>query len=282
MRIDSRGTVTSYLTGGSPKTFTAAAAVAYCVDRFYAGCTGANVVGARVAGSGADQFIYQFTGAASVTGIIFGQRIEATNIWDLASNNITFSVVLSNSLLTTVTWRAYYANSSDTFSAKTQIATGTFTVNNTPTRYNAQITLPTQAINGICIELSVGNQTSGIWKIGAFQVEAGSIMTAFDRRPYQIELGMCERYARWIPILMDGVGLANEFYGSMVYFSRMRATPTAGSTGLDPETASQQASNMISGSVERTTPYSCEVMFQVLGNGAFRMWGRRAYLDAEL
>ena len=108
MRIDQRN-------AGASQTFTAAAALAYSVDRWYGYCTGANVTGARVAGSSATQYRYQFTGAASVTGIGFGQRIEATNAYPLAGQAATLSVDLSNSLLTTVTWTAYYANTADTF-----------------------------------------------------------------------------------------------------------------------------------------------------------------------
>lgn len=188
MRIDVRNT-------GAAQTFTAAAAAAYCVDRFYGFCTGANVTGQRVAGSGVDQYLYQFTGATSVTGITFGQRIEATNVYDLANTTATFSVELANSLLTSVTWRAYYANAADDFSAKTQIATGTFTVNSALAKYSAQIALGASAGNGVCIELSVGAQTSGTWKIGSFQLDPGSVATGFERRPIGLEKLLCFRYS---------------------------------------------------------------------------------------
>jgi len=187
MRIDQRN-------AGVPQTFTAAAAVAYCVDRFYASCSGANVVGQRVAGSGSDQYLYQFTGAVSVTSILFGQRIEATNIYDLANTTCSFSVELSNSALTSVVWTAYYPTSSDNYTSKTQIATGSFSVNSTLAKYAAQISLPSGAQNGLCIELSVAGQTSGTWKIGQFQFESGSNPSAFERRHVWYELGQCQRY----------------------------------------------------------------------------------------
>ena len=100
---------------GASQTFTAAAALAYSVDRWYGYCTGANVTGQRVQGATVGQYRYQFTGAASVTGIGFGQRIEQLNSADLAGTTATLSVDLANSLLTTVTWTAYYANTADTF-----------------------------------------------------------------------------------------------------------------------------------------------------------------------
>lgn len=196
MAIDQRN-------AGAAQTFTAAAALAYCVDRWYGYCTGANVNGQRVAGSGVNQYRYQFTGAASVTGIGFGQRIEKANCMDLAGSTATLSVELANSLLTTVTWTAYYANTDDTFGTlasptRTQIATGNITVNSTVTRYNVQIAIPGAATTGIEVVFSVGAQISGTWTIGNVQLESGSTVTAFERRPINYELAAAQRYfQRW-------------------------------------------------------------------------------------
>mgnify|MGYP003344479515 FL=1 len=184
---------------GAAQTFTAGAALAYSVDRWYGYCTGANVTGQRVTGATAGQYRYQFTGAASVTGIGFGQRIEQLNSTDLANTTATLSVDLANSLLTTVTWTAYYATTADTFGTltsptRTQIATGTFTVTSTVTRYNTNISIPAAATTGIEIVFTVGAQTSGTWTIGNVQLEAGSVATPFERRSYGQELSLCQRY----------------------------------------------------------------------------------------
>lgn len=183
---------------GATQTFTAAAALAYSVDRWYGYCTGANVTGARVAGTGS-QYAYRFTGAASVTAIGFAQRIEQLNSYSLAGQTATLSVDLANSLLTTVTWTAYYANTADTFGTlasptRTQIATGTFTVTSTLTRYQAQITVPAAATTGIEILFTVGAQTSGTWTIQNAQLEANSSPTPFEQRPIGMELSLCQRY----------------------------------------------------------------------------------------
>jgi len=169
------------------------------VDRFFVYSTGANVTAAQVAGSGAVKNRMQITGAASVTAVGVGQRIEALNSYDLAGNTCTLSVDLANSVLTTVTWTASYANTADTFGTigtptKTQIATGTFTVTSTVTNYNAQISVPAAATTGIEILLTVGAQTSGTWTIGNMQLEKGSTATSFDYRPYGTELALCQRY----------------------------------------------------------------------------------------
>ena len=169
------------------------------VDRFYVYCTGANVTAAQVPGSGATKNRLQITGAASVTAVGIGQRIEQLNIYDMAGSTATLSLDISNSLLTTVTWTAYYANTADTFGTlasptRTQIATGTFTVTSTLTNYSTQISIPAAATTGIEVVLTVGAQTSGTWVVGNIQLEESSIATSFDYRPYGTELALCQRY----------------------------------------------------------------------------------------
>ena len=200
MAIDQRNAAAS-------QTFTAAAALAYSVDRWYGYCTGANVTGQQVAGSTTPtntQFRYRFTGAASVTAVGFGQRIEQKNSYDLAGSTCTLSADLAiSATLTTVTWTAYYATTTaDTFGSLasptvTQIATGTFTVSATVTNFSANISVPAAATTGIQILFTVGALTAGLtWTIGNVQLEKGSTATSFDYRPYGTELALCQRYCQ--------------------------------------------------------------------------------------
>jgi hypothetical protein len=169
------------------------------VDRFYGYCTGANVTMAQVSGTGNNRNLLQFTGAASVTAIGCGQRIESLNSYDLAGQTVTLSAFIANSLLTSVTWTAYYANTTDTFGTlasptRTQIATGTFTVTSTLTQYSAQIAIPLAATTGIEIVFTVGAQISGTWQLDRVQLEIGSFATGFEYRQYTTELQLCQRY----------------------------------------------------------------------------------------
>jgi len=169
------------------------------VDRFYGYCTGANVTMAQVSGTGNNRNLLQFTGAASVTAIGCGQRIESLNSYDLAGSTVTLSAYLANSLLTSITWTAYYATTTDTFGTlasptRTQIATGTFTVTSTLTQYNAQIAIPSSATTGIEIVFTVGSQTSGTWQLGLVQLEVGSSATGFEYEAYSSLLNKCQRY----------------------------------------------------------------------------------------
>jgi hypothetical protein len=204
------------------------------VDRWYAYATGATVTVARVAGSNSNQYNLQVTGSGSVTAVGVGQRIEQSNCYDMAGSTATLSVNISNSLLTTVAWTANYATSSDTWSAKTQIATGTFTVTSTLTNYTANISIPAAATTGIEILFTVGAQTSGTWVIGNAQLEKGSAATTFDYRSYTNEFSLCQRYC--YKLISTGANIflsagcfatatnVGFFHGNMPV--EMRATPT--------------------------------------------------------
>ena len=184
---------------GATQTFTAAAALAYSVDRWYGYCTGANVTGARVTGASANQYRYQFTGAASVTAIGFGQRIEAINCADFAGSTVTISVDLANTLLTSVAWALSYANTADTFGSLasptvTAISNGSFSVTSAVTRYSVSVAIPAAATTGLQLVLTAGAQISGTWTIGNVQLEPGTVATPFERQIYNAQLAQCQRY----------------------------------------------------------------------------------------
>lgn len=203
-----------------------------CVDRWFVYSTGANVTAAQVAGSGNNKNLLQITGAASVTAVGVGQRIEQLNSYDLAGQTCTLSVNMANSVLTTVTWTASYATTADTFGTigtptKTQIATGTFTVSSTLTQYTTNIAIPAAATTGIEILFTVGAQTNGTWQIGNAQLEVGTVATPFERRLYGTELMLCQRYYQVLYVGFEGYASAGASAGGGYTFSPVfRATPT--------------------------------------------------------
>jgi len=236
---------------GASQTFTAGGALAYAVDRWYGFCTGANVTGQQVAGSTTPtntQFRYRFTGAASVTAIGFGQRIEQNNSYDLAGSTATLSADLAiSATLTTVTWTASYATTTaDTFGTLasptvTQIATGTFTVTSTVTNFNAQITVPAAATTGIQIVFTVGALTAGLtWTVGNVQLEKGSTATSFDYRSFGTELALCQRYFEKTFPTNTAVAQAAGFAGALL--------------SIVPQGDSLIYNNFIFASEKRTTP----------------------------
>jgi hypothetical protein len=230
---------------------------AYCIDRWKASSYGANSTGQQIS-NGAGGYRYQITGAASVSAIGFQQRIESSNSYDMAGSTATLSVDLSDSLLTTVSWSAYYATAKDNFTSVTTITSGTFTVTSSIARYSASISIPSAAITGLMIEFSVGAQTSGTLVLGNVQLEKGSTATSFDQRAYGTELALCQRYywplrgtaATPSFIARNNAGAANQGPGLNIKFPQsMRAAPTATQVGSWTQTNT-------SGGAGPTTP-SC-------------------------
>lgn len=210
MRIAQRATTATVTAGTSVPT---ADSGEQTVDGFFVYSTGADVTADQTTDGTTGQNRLQITGAASVTAVGVGQRIKATDIRDLQGQGITFSVKLSNSLLTSVTWTAYYPTGSAISGAdgtkafgtigtatKTQIATGTFTVSSTETRYAANITLPAAAKDGLEIILTVGAQVSGTWTISEWQVENGTIDAGdivFETLPTAVARSICEEFCEY-------------------------------------------------------------------------------------
>jgi hypothetical protein len=226
---------------GASQTFTAGAALAYSVDRFYGYCTGANVTGQRVATGASPYFYaYQFTGAASNTAVGFGTRLTQLDTYHFAGQTATLSAVLSSNALTSVTWTAYYANTADTFGTlasptRTQIATGTFTITSTATRYSTQISIPSAATTGIEIVFSTGALVATqTLTISAVQLELGSIATPFENRSVSLETHRCQRYyfrafpgATTKAITNGQANTTTTFTAQLPFPVTMRAVPSA-------------------------------------------------------
>jgi hypothetical protein len=181
----------------------------------------------------------QITGAASVTNVTVSQRIEAVNCADLAGQTVTLSFDTSNSLLTSLTWSASYANSTDSFGTLasptvTNITSGSVTISSTVTRYSVSFAVPAAATTGLVIQFVVGAQTSGTWLLGNVQLEVGTQATPFEFRPYGQNLSLCQRYyyvgpscAYGYPSPSTGGFAALQRYDFKV---TMRATPTVSTT----------------------------------------------------
>jgi hypothetical protein len=275
------------------QTITAGAALSYTADRWYAYCTGANVTGQVVAGSAQAQRRYRFTGAASVTAIGLGTRLEARDTYDLNNQVVTIAADLANSLLTTVTWTLSRATTTDdtfgTLAAPTvtQIATGTFTVNSTVSRYSAQVSVPAAATTGLQLVFSVGAQTSGTWTIGNVQLEQGTDASAFEIRPYATEFALaCRYYYRWVTPSFAFIGLlqastTTQALGSIRLPVELRAVPAITFSGpsafyvSDAAAGGRTVTNILA-----LTSSSLDVSLQaVVASGLVA--GNAAYLQAS-
>lgn len=188
MAISQRGTTFSGV-GLSAQTYT--------LDRWAVICTGAGIGISQVAGISGYQYALQMTGAASNTQAYLSQRIESSNIYDLAGSAVTLSAVIQASTAQSVIWAAYYPTAKDNYTSFTSIATGTFSVTTSAQSFSTQISLPSGAQNGLWILFypqNAGAFTSGTLTITGVQLEKGVTATSFDYRPYGTELSLCQRY----------------------------------------------------------------------------------------
>lgn len=151
--------------------------------------------------SSTDQSI-TITGASGTTAAYILQRLESRDTNKIKNKTVTLSVELSNSLLTSVIWEVFRATTSNdthgtiTSPTQTLIASGTFTVSSTLTRYNATFDLPDLASRGLEVRFRVGAQTSGTWVIARPKLEVGSIATDFSCDDFALEFVKCQRYYR--------------------------------------------------------------------------------------
>jgi len=248
---------------------------AYTVDRWYALSVGIATTGQRIAGSNGFEYSYQFTGALTNTGTTFGQKIESYNSYDLASSTVTLSAYIKASALTTVTWTAYYPTAIDNYTARTQISTGTFTINTNSTQYSVNVSLPANVVNGLQIEFTTAALASGTIVYTGVQLEKGSTATSFDYRPYGTELQLCQRYFNSASMNLAGYTASGVTNSYIIYLVQtMRATPTytaVGSTNIN-----------VSGSI--ISPISSSVIqFSCIGTGTGGYIGSaNGNLSAEL
>jgi|GEM_PF-5045835 len=172
-----------------------------------------------------------FTGASSTTAIYLFQRIESRDANRLSTKTITFSCEIANSLLTSVIWEVFNpATTSDTHgtiatATQTLIASGTFTVTSTLTRYSAIIALPTGVARGLEVRIRVGAQISGTWVVSRLQLEEGAIATNFNCEDYGREMQKCRRYFyRDLPALSGVSGGTNAIMNG-THHTEMFAAP---------------------------------------------------------
>jgi hypothetical protein len=184
-------------------TATPTASLGYPVfDSWFCYSVGGNPALAQVAGTTTTANRLQITGAASVTSIGIGQRIEAINSTPLALKTVTLSFDCSNSLLTSLTVTANrpttIANTFGTVATptKTLINSTALTISSTLTRYSVTFTCPQEVDRGLEIVFTLGAQVSGTFVLSNVKLEEGSVATTYENINYLSELNQCQRYFR--------------------------------------------------------------------------------------
>jgi hypothetical protein len=273
MKIDQRN-------AGASQTFTAGAALAYCVDRWYAYCNGANVTGQQFSLGALKR--YRLTGSAGNTGVGFGQRIEAANCMDMAGGTATLCIKASSSSLTTLNWQAYHATTADTFGTlasptRTSIASGSFTISSAEATYSAQISIPAGATTGIEVVFTGAALLAGqTLTLGDAQLELGGVATSFEaQRPIGLELALSQYYGRPLSIKTNAVAsVGGQSIGQTVSFPNFRGAPNFGANGA---TNSNAATTV----VDNITASSARVYAPATAAGAVEA-GYSGFVEKEL
>jgi hypothetical protein len=278
MRIDQRNNGASVTPASST----------YTLDRWRLGCSQASKLTVQQVSSAPTGFVNstRITVASAFSPSAgdefwYQQRIEGFNVSDLAfgsasASTVTISFWVNSSV--TGTYSVSLQNNATNYSY-----VGTITVNAANTWEYKTLTVTgapagtwtTDNSVGLYLNIDLGsgsslNTTAGSWQSGYFrrtsgsvsfvanagatlnitgvQLEAGSVATPFERRPYGTELALCQRYFQ---IRTSGSGTAanaTTFVGTVPFAVDMRASPTVGLT------AALQVTDMWSADYTQSSP----------------------------
>ena len=179
------------------------------------------------------------TGTGSIT---FITRLESADTIALKSKTVTFSVVVNQQTTAAINAQLVIrkANALDNFTGVTLISAQTASAvpDSVATTLTYTITLgSTDAANGLQLELNfptIGALTSKAIFHSGWQLEVGSVATAFEQRPLQVETALCQRYYYRITpgannlLTTAGYGLSTTTGAGIISFPvTMRIAPTA-------------------------------------------------------
>ena len=134
------------------------------------------------------------TGAAGNTGVTIRQRIEWLNTADLAGQTVTVSFYCYKvGGSTTASVLLSYPSAKDNYTSVTSSATQPIDLSSTA-RQSFSFVVPAAGSNGIELQIATTAFTSGFFVLRGVQLEVGPTATPFERRPYGMELALCQRY----------------------------------------------------------------------------------------
>jgi hypothetical protein len=211
----------------------------YVTDRWYAqinSTTAGGVTPSVAAGTLPSSSIPQnvLTLSCTLTGstqtLSAVQRIEAINVQDLYNATVTVSGYFATSNSSTVSWAAYYPNTTDTYPAG-NITSGTTFITGSSFSTTSSLAYKTFSFNvgsnapskGLMIVFNATfTSTLQNMSFTGVQLEKGSVATSFDYRPYSTELTLASRYYG----AYGCVAYTSAFTYSFPPRTIMRATPT--------------------------------------------------------
>lgn len=217
-----------------PWSYGGADRIAACV----AGATGlaGNILKGAMGGAvtGYGQFIQSATFTAGQPA--FCQRVESVNAFDLAGKQVTISgkFFQDTGASQTLQIRIFRGNSVDSAYGTLVGAANTSNVipSGVTTPFSATFPIDaTTAANGFEVQVLLLNAVTVANKnfaIGDFQCEVGTVATAPEFRPHQVEMAMCQRYFEvgFCDVLQTAQGSGQNMGGSVNFKVAKRVTPT--------------------------------------------------------
>lgn len=272
--------------GTTAKSCTAATKT-WRADRWFARPVGAAITYAQSATvpSGAiSTYSALLTGAASVTTVDFGQRIESSDAITNWQRERTFSAYIYNDTGTafTPTLRLNTPSAADDYTTNTNRLEATLQTCSSGAWTQVSTTFNgssyANSTNGIELVLRIPDgslsSTGKSVKITQLQCEPGSVVTAQEPRLITFELILCQRYAlklenQVVGFAADATNLPNK--GIMTYPTTMRAKPVFDGNNSTTADTTNDYFTATAGSVgtPAISGYAAEVIFacaNALGN----------------
>jgi hypothetical protein len=212
--------------------------VTFTTDRFYVytGSTGAGLTAQRIATTSLGfRFALQLTGAAGNTIGLVGTKLSPSSCADLVGGVVSISIAAASSTGATLNIALYYANSSGNFTSKTSFYSTSQVLTSSLTRYVFTTgTVPANGANGLCLEVSINNFTSGTAQFTGIQIEPGPLSTPFEQRSSCLETLLCQQFYQSIPItaIAGKATSTTEVTVPIPLATIMRVTPTATSASV--------------------------------------------------
>jgi hypothetical protein len=222
--------------------------IAYTADRwFVAQLIAQSAMDVTQQATGATKYairVQKRSGSTGASRNILGQVVENLNCLDLPGKTVTFSFTAraganysgtSNALSVQISTCTTADQSSTSFVNGTAVGQATLLSQDvTLTTSNQRFTITTSAVpsnaTNICVLFLENSSASAAgandwYEISDVQLEVGSKASAFERRPYGMELGLAARYYRGFA-LYSGAKIASAYGYPVFRFPTMRATPT--------------------------------------------------------
>lgn len=271
--------------GTSSKSCTAAAKT-WRADRWFARPTGAAITyeqSSTVPTGAIATYSALLTGAASVTTVDFGQRIESSDATTNWNRTRTFSCYLYNGTGASFTpkLRINTPSAADTYTTNTNRLDASLQACSSGAWTQLSYTFDGSTLTNIAygaeivIQIPSGNLDAGgkSVKITQLQCEPGSVVTSQEPRIYSFELMLCQRYAlklvnQVVGFAADTTNLPNK--GILTYPTTMRIKPVfdGNNTSIGDGTNDYFTATVGSAGIPLISGYAAEVIFACANNSA--------------